>query len=190
MNSRILPSIALLVAVAIFFIYVSPAWTGSIAETKAAIARDDQTLAAASQYTKQQNALATARGAIDPANLDRLAAFLPDSVDNVGLILDLNALAARSGLSLANIDVVANDSGAAKNAVDMAASGGLPGAVTDPVGSVNLSLAAVGTFSALQTFLGGIERSARLLDVQDIVVKGSDTGVYTYQMTLRLYWLR
>jgi hypothetical protein len=42
----------------------------------------------------------------------------------------------------------------------------------------------------MQTFLTGIEKSARLLDVQDILVTGSDTGVYTYQMTMRLYWLR
>ncbi|MFA6414760.1 MAG: hypothetical protein WC217_00655 [Candidatus Paceibacterota bacterium] len=189
MNSRILPSVALLVAIGIFFIYINPTWTGSIAETKAAIALDDQALAAASEYSAQQNTLASARAAIDPSNLTRLEIFLPDSVDNVGLILDLNALAARSGLSLSNIDVVTNDSGSMKS-VGTSLPGALPAADQNPIGSVNLSLAAVGTFSSLQAFLSGIERSARLLDVQDIVVKGSETGVYTYQMTLRLYWLR
>ena len=38
--------------------------------------------------------------------------------------------------------------------------------------------------------MAGIEKSLRLLDVQDLVVKGSDTGVYTYQMHIRFYWLR
>jgi Tfp pilus assembly protein PilO len=187
MNSRILPALALAVTIGIFFAYVNPAWSGSIAETKAKIILDDQALKAASEYTAQQNALATARDGIDSASLDRLTDFLPDSVDNVGLILDLNALAARSGLSLANIDVVMNDSNAVKNAAD---TGALPTAATNPVGSVNLSLSAVGTYAALQTFLSGVERSARLLDIEDIVVKGSDTGVYTYKMVLRLYWMR
>lgn len=185
MNSRILPTLALFIAIAVFFMYVNPTWTVSIAKTKAAIAQDDQALAAAKQYTAQQNTLATARAAIDPANLARVQTFLPDSVDNVGLILDLNALAARSGLSLTNIDVMTTDSGATTNQ-----SGVAKGVVANPVGSVNLSLSALGTFSALQTFLSRIESSARILDVQDIVVKGSETGVYTYQMTLRLYWLR
>jgi hypothetical protein len=55
---------------------------------------------------------------------------------------------------------------------------------------VNLNLSALGTFAAFQNFLIGIERSARILDISDIVVKGSDTGVYSYQMVIRLYWLR
>ncbi|MBU6388694.1 hypothetical protein KGQ72_02395 [Patescibacteria group bacterium] len=189
MNSRILPLIALLVAAGIFFAYVSPTWSGSIADTKAAIALDDQALAAADEYTKQQDTLAAARDAIDPANLTRLTTFLPDSVDNVGLILDLNALAARSGLSLANIDVVTNDASGVKSSAGGPSGAPQPSAA-EPVGSVDLSLTAVGTFTALQSFLSGVERSARLLDVQDITVKGSDTGVYTYQMALRLYWLR
>ena len=64
---------------------------------KNSIASDNKALAAAITYATQQNELAAARNAIDPADLNRLVAFLPSSVDNVGLILDLNALAARSG---------------------------------------------------------------------------------------------
>lgn len=184
MNSRILPSIALIISVGIFFVYVNPVWNGSIASTKESIAFDDEALAAAQQYSAQQNQLAAARDSIDPSNLSSLSIFLPDSVDNVGLILDLNALAARSGLSVANIDVVTGDSAARSQS-----SGALP-ATADLVGSVDLSLSAVGTFTALQTFLRGVEGSARLLDVRDLVVRGSNTGVYDYQMALRLYWLR
>ncbi len=186
MNDRILPLVALLVAAGIFFAYISPSWTGPIAATKAALALDEQALMAANQYAAQQNTLASARNAIDPSSLDRLTTFMPDSVDNVGLILDLNSLAARSGLSLANIDVVSNTTGSAQGSSRQ----GLPATGVSPVGSVDLSLVADGTYAALQTFLSGVERSARLLDVRDIIVKGSDTGVYHYQMTLRLYWLR
>ncbi len=194
MNSKVLPFLALIIAIGIFFGYVNPTWSGSIASDKDAIALDDLALAAASQYTAQQNTLASARNAISPQDLARVAAFLPDSVDNVGLILDLNALAARSGLSLANIDVVSSAAASGAQGTVGSAAGSMAGNVgigaTNPVGSVDLSLSAVGTYSALKSFLIGVERSARLLDVQDIIIKGSDTGVYNYQMTLRLYWLR
>lgn len=193
MNSKIFPLAALIIAFSIFFGYVSPTWSGSIASAREAIAFDDQALNAANQYTAQQNTLATARSAIDTADLARIAAFLPDSVDNVGLILDLNALAARSGLSLANIDVTANsstDAGSTRGSNSPNVAQGLPAAGANPIGSVDLSLSAVGTYSALKAFLIGVERSARLLDVRDLLIKGSDTGVYNYQMTLRLYWLR
>jgi hypothetical protein len=184
MINRILPISALFVSIGIFFIYISPTWTGSIATTKAKIAADDSALVAADTFTKQQNELASARNAIDPANLTKIVTFLPDSVDNVELILNLNALAARSGFSLSNIDVVTNP--AATAASD---SGIAPVSAVNPVSSVDLSLSAVGTYASLQSFLTGIEKSERLLDVRDITVSGSDTGVYKYKMTLRLYWL-
>ncbi len=196
MNSHVIPAIALTIAVGIFFGYVKPTWSGPITATKAAIVDDEQALVVAGEYTSKQSELNSARIAIDPEDLTRFSVFLPDSVDNIGLILDINALAARSGISLANIDVVkSNYGGTGNNAKATVSSGAppagaLPVARTNSVGSIDLSLSAVGTYAALQAFLTGIERSARLLDVRDITVKGSDTGVYSYQMTVRLYWLR
>jgi hypothetical protein len=110
-------------------------------------------------------------------------------VDNVGIILDLNALAARSGLALSNVDVLSSSQTGSSGA-SQTSDGSLPAGGESPVGYVDLSLSAKGTYPALQGFMRGIEQSARLLDVRDLVVKGSDTGVYTYQMTIRLYWLR
>jgi len=181
MNSRILPVLALLIAIGIFFTYVSPTWSGPVAAAKAAIASDDQALTAASEFSAQQNTLTSARNTIRPEDLARLEIFLPDSVDNVGLILNLNALAAHSGLSLSHVDVTSN----AMNAASAAPAS----AVANSVNSVDLSLSAMGTYAALQNFLQNVEKSERLLDVRDLSVKGSTTGVYTYQMTLRLYWL-
>jgi len=179
MSNHLVPTLAFLVALGIFFAYVAPTWSGSIGEARAAIAADDKALAAATTYATQQNELAAARNSINPSDIARLTTLLPNSVDNVGLILDLNALAARSGLALSNIDVLTSGTAVANAA-----------AAANPVGSVDLSLSAVGTYTSLQAFLKGVERSQRLLDVKDIVVKGSDTGSYTYQMKITLYWLR
>ena len=189
MNSRVLPLLALIATIAIFFGYVKPTWSGEIANLNTAIAADDQALAAADAYASQQNALIAARNAINPQDLSRLSTFLPSSADNDGIILDLNALAARSGLSLSSIDVSKN---AAADATPTSAPNGTFSATpsTGSVNSVDLSLSAVGTYSAFQTFLQGIEKSLRLLDVQSLSVTGSDTGSYNYSMTIRLYWLR
>lgn len=182
MNNRILSLFALVFALGIFFMYVEPTWNGAIAETKVKIANDEQALAAAAAYSDQQQALASARNAIPQENLTKLETLLPDSVNNVGLILDLNALAARSGISLSNLDVAAVNT-------NSSVLGALPAAAS-PIGSINLSLSAAGSYTAFQSFLQGIEKSARILDIQDIAVKGSDTGVYAYQVKMRLYWLR
>ena len=78
MNSRVLPALALMLSVGIFFVYVSPTWSGPIAETKASIAGDEQALIAARNYKEKQNTLASARNSIDQDNLNRLSTFLPD----------------------------------------------------------------------------------------------------------------
>ncbi len=186
MTNRILPIIALIIAIGIFFGYINPTWNGSIATAKAAIASDDQALAAANAFAVQQNQLVQARAAINPADLTRLATFLPSSVDDVGFILDLNALAARSGISLSNINVMTNGTSAGSGNSSTAGFS----AATDPVGSIDLSLSAVGTYAALQAFLSGVEESERLIDVRAITIAGSDTGVYNYGITMRIYWLR
>lgn len=186
MMSRILPAIAFILSIVIFFAYVNPTWNGSIATAKAAIANDAQSITIAKQYVSQQNQLATARDAIDPVSIQKINTFLPSSVDNVGLILDLNALASRSGLSISNIDVLTNSD----SAIVAQNQGGLPSAGANPVSSVDMSISAVGSFESLRTFLAGVDKSARLLDVRNISVRGSDTGVYDYKLTLSLYWLR
>ncbi len=182
MNNRITALLALVLAAGLYFAYISPTMNGSIAETKAAIESDEQALVAAHAYAAKQDELLAKRTAIDSASLARLSTFLPDSVDNVGLILALNALAARSGLALSNIDVSANAANAAANTP--------AGQSVDPVSSIDLSLSAVGSYAAFQRFLEGIEQSQRILDVRNIVISGSPSGLYTYQMTVRIYWLR
>jgi hypothetical protein len=188
MSSRVLPIFAILIAVGIFFAYINPVWTGPIAATKDAIAKDNQALTSAAEYKTRENQLASARDAIDPGNLARLTTLLPDSVDNVGIILNINALAARSGILLSNVDVAANNSDGSPASGNSNSGPSLTS--VNPVGSVDLSLSAVGTYAALQTFLTGIEKSARLLDIRDVLVTGSDSGVYNYHMIMRLYWLR
>lgn len=190
MSSRILPTLAVMLAIGIFFAYVRPVWTGPVAETKLAIKNDADALSAAAEYKQRESELATAKGAIDPGNLERLTTLLPDSVDNVTLILNVNALAARSGILLSNVDVAPTKDVPAKK-VSAGSVGSASGASSvSPIGSVDLSLTAVGSYAALQAFLTGIEKSARLLDLRDIIVTSSETGVYSYKMDMRLYWLR
>ncbi len=196
MNSRILPILALLISIGIFFAYINPTWNGSIASAKAAISADSQALASADTFTKTENQLASEQASMSSSDLNQLAAMVPDSVDNVGIILDLNALAARTGLSLSNIDIAQNSNqsnGQTTTQTTSATPTNVTGGAASsegPVGNVDLSLSAIGTYASLKQFLVGIEHSQRLLDVRDLSIKSSKTGVYNYQMTIRLYWLR
>jgi Tfp pilus assembly protein PilO len=189
--------IVILIALGIFFLYVSPTYYGAVAADAAQIAGYDSALAAAATYQTKVAQLTAQRDAIPAAELARLEQYLPGGVDNVQIILDLDALAARSGLQLANFGTTDSSLGtgsgtAAPAPVTGPSMGGIQSQskTSSAIDSIDLTVSATGTYAALQTFLAGVEKSLRLIDLRSLTVKQSDTGVYTYQMTLRLYWLK
>jgi hypothetical protein len=193
MTSRILPVLLILIAVGLLLGYVRPTYAGPVSVLSQRIASYDAALAAADAYDAREAELARQRDQLPQDELSRLESFLPDGVDNVRIILDLNALASRTGISLADFTV--GESSAAPAPVDGAAPADTPaplggfqnGSLVD---SVDLSVTATGTYHAFRSFLDGIESSLRPMDVVRLDVKGSATGVYTYSVTLRIYWLR
>ncbi len=192
MNNRLLPILVLILALGVFVGYVNPTWTGKVADIKDAIEANDYALAAAQSYLTREEELLQKRDAMDQNDLAKLSAMLPDGIDNVGLILALNALAARSGLALSNVDV-SQPTGTTANSSQGFGGGsgsGLDFGQVSPTGSVDLTLTATGSYAAFQGFLAGVESSERILDVRSISVQGTNTGLYTYQMTIRFYWLR
>ncbi len=188
MMSRILPIFAVLIAIGIFVGYINPAYTGPVAALTKQIHDYNGALAASQQFSLQENQLTASRNAIPPEQISRLETYLPDGVDNVQLILDLDALAARSGLQLSNFDIqdtVAPNAAATADASLAPLALGSP-ATTD---SLELSVKATGTYSAFRTFIAGVEQSLRPLDIVELNITDSPTGVYTYEMTFRIYWL-
>ena len=176
-------------SIAAFVWYIDPTWALSIAEKKTDIAKLDNALAAASQFVDKQNQLLAARSAIPETDLTRLKSFLPDGVDNVQLILDLDALAKRSGVEIRDIAVALPGSLDTKQGTAKTQTKQLPLADM-PQGTLTVSLKLLGTYDGFRAFLAGVERSLRLLDVSALSVKDSTTGVYEFSMDLSLYWLR
>ena len=189
MITRILPVLAILIVIGLFFGYIEPTYTGQIAEAKTQIASYNAALAAASQFNQKENQLIAEQNQIPAASLQRLGSYLPDGVDNVQLILDLNSLAARSGVQLSGFQVT-NNSTAPNSSASQGAGTTVPalnsGGTTQ---TLNLSVTASGTYSAFRTFLSASEQSLRPMDVTALSLNDSATGVYTYQITYRIYWL-
>lgn len=184
MITRILPILILIIAGGIFFGYVNPTYQGSIAESSRRIKSYESALVASKKFAVKEAELTTARAAIPPDGLTRLEAYLPDGVNNVQLILDLNALAARSGLVLSNFSINESNASAAAptgNALALDSA--------KPVDSLDISLSATGTYDAFHTFLQGVERGLRQMDIVSLSVGSGTGGTYTYTVAMRIYWL-
>jgi hypothetical protein len=190
MINRLLPIIMVVAAAAIIAGYIYPTYTGPIAQTQQQIVSYDSALAAANVFSQKEADLTTKSNAIDPAALVRLQTYMPDGVDNIQLIADLDALAARSGLALSGFSIQEDP------AFAQASSNGSSTPIAPVIGSsggtnsLQLSVSAIGTYDAFQSFLNAAEQSARPLDITKLTLKYSTTGVYTYGMTFNIYWLK
>lgn len=184
--NRLIPLFLVVLAGGIFLAYIQPTYSGSITALQSEINELDDALIASRNFKDKELELTRERSALSADQIARLEAFLPDSVDNVQLIVDLNSLAARSGVSLSDFDIAGGDLASSTNA------GGevIPLAESDTIDSLELSVAATGSYASFRTFLAGIEQSLRPLDIVQLSVDDSNTGVYTYDITFRLYWLR
>lgn len=184
MTQRILPIVVLLIAIGIFFGYVHPTYTGKVASLRADIHGYDAALVAADAYSKKEAELLQKRNEIPAEGLARLEAFLPDGVDNVQLILDLNSLASRSGLTLADFDIVehADENNQQGDHVTLVSD--------DMIDSLDLSVSAVGSYDAFKKFLQGAELSLRPLDVVELNIETADNSLYRYDIKFRIYWLK
>lgn len=181
---RLLPIVGILIALGLFFGYINPTMTGPIAATRAEIEGYDNALAAAEEFKEKQATLEAARAAIPPESIVRLESFLPDGVDNVQLILDLDALASRTGITLSNFDTSELEKESAQSTDGIVMPDGMP------VESIELKTTGKGTYAAFRTFLDATEESLRPLDLVSLDIKTSTNGVHTYGMVFRLYWLR
>ncbi|HYD93192.1 MAG TPA: hypothetical protein VEB18_01905 [Candidatus Paceibacterota bacterium] len=184
MTSRVLPVILILAALGIFFGYVNPTYSGEVKTLQSEIRSYDAALRAASEFREKEAQLTLERNGISNEGLRRVEAFLPDGVDNVQLILDLNSLASRSGMVLSDFDIVdrAEQEDSEGTALTLESD--------DATDSIDLTVNATGSYENFKKFLKGAEWSLRPLDLVSLEIKDSATGIYTYTMTFRLYWLR
>lgn len=207
--NKILPILIIVACIGVFFAYISPTYTTSISAIQQKITSYDRALAAADAFTQRENELLAQKNQIPSDQLDRLQTFLPDNVDNVQLILDLSALAARTNVVLSGFSISqpSTDSADSSNA---SAAGGVPaspaaagsaGPSTDSglgaalsssnlTDSIDLTVTVNGTYQAFRDFLAASEQSLRQLDVTNLSVAtaGEKTGD-TFTVTFRLYWL-
>lgn len=185
MITRALPFVALIFAAGLIFGYIVPTYNGSITTANERIKSFQSALTAAKKFAAKEGELEMQRAAIPAENLARLEAFLPDGVDNVQLILDLDSLAARSGMTLSTFDIDASKVASGNNTDGSA----LALQFGSPVDSLELSVTATGTYAQFRSFLASIQQSLRPMDVVNVHIADSSTGGHKYTMTIRIYWL-
>ena len=132
------------------------------------------------ELRSKRDSLIDKRSQITPDDLLRLEKLLPDNIDNIKLVIDMNNIAADHGLSLKGI----------KLDTEVKADASKLGKDATKYGTVGLTFSVSASYENYQNFLTNLERSLRLVDIVDLSVSGNDSGVYDFTVGLRTYWLK
>lgn len=193
------PIILIALAIGGFFMFVSPNYT-ALQTLKTQIASYNTALSNSKSLEDQRDQLATKYNAIDPENLRKLSVMVPDSVDNIRLILEIENIASPYGMVLTDIkyDTTGTDTTATTGPT-------LPQSTTanKNYGDWNLEFSTSGTYANFLSLVNDLEHNLRIVDISSIDFS-SDTPVatpgvalstvspdtYKFNFTIKTYWLK
>ena len=183
MTRILIPAIVFAAAIGIFVVYTNPEYQG-LKALQAKAAEYDDALNKAQELRATRDQLLSKRNTFSAADVSRLERALPDNVDNIRLVIDINNIAARHGMSLRGIGVGdVSDSSSSRSALAVGSSG-------DSVGSVTVNFSLSANYDTFLAFLHDLEHSLRIVDVESVDLSASKTGVgLEYSLSIRTYWL-
>lgn len=178
----ILPFILIIAAIGLFALYTNGAYQ-NIKVLQAQAASYDDALGRAQDLKGVRDQLLSKRNTFSAEDVQKLERILPDNVDNIRFIIDINNIAARHSLSLSNVSVGSvSDSKTARNALSVGKSG-------DPVGSATVGFSLTASYDDFLAFLTDLEHSLRIIDIQTMDFKPAVADKYSISLTIRTYWL-
>src|SRR3989344_643935 len=176
MTRLILPIILVGSAIALFMVYTDPAYQ-EIKDLQKQVASYDEALDKSQELKRTRDQLISRRNTFPAESLQKLEKILPDNVDNIRLIIDINAIAASHLLSIKNIELgEVSDDASGKNALAVGSSG-------SPVGSVALGFTVAASYENFLAFLQDLEHSLRVVDIENMsftVAEDTTLNDYTF----------
>lgn len=182
MTRLVIPAILVGTAIAIFTLYIDPTYQ-DIKKIQVQVSSYNDALNKSQEFRKLRDEKIAAYNTFKTSDKQKLEKILPDNVDNIRLIIDINNIAARHNLALKNVEIgTVSDSASARSALAVGTSG-------EAVGSVELGFVVSSTYEDFLAFLQDVEHSLRVVDVESISFTAGDTNVYDFDVRIRTYWL-
>jgi len=177
----ILPLLLIVVAVVGYFKFTTPI-LATIDTLRVERATLNTALDNAKKLRRVQESLLADYRELPPADLGRLDKFLPDNVDNVRLIIDINNIALKSGMKIKNIRIKTEEGKSEASIIE--------GGVTE-LGTVSFGFSVAGPYTNFQSFMIDLAKSLRLVDVDVVgLATPAEGDNYTYSVEIKTYWLK
>lgn len=118
--------------------------------------------------------------AISQDNVDRINKMIPSGADSMKLVIQIDEMTRKNGLSLASIDF--------KDVIDEK-----PASLSSKNGgrtaeTVSLSIKARGSYESFHSFVEKLEKSLRLIDINSVKISPVGQDDYSFSIEAVSYW--
>lgn len=180
--SKLTPFILIIFSIIAFFAFIDPEYK-KVKALRAEKARYDVVLAKARSLVKKRDDLQAKYREIPEKELVRINSMIPDNLDNVKLVLDIDRMAAAYGIKVKNIAVTDNKSSTVDPKKVVLSDAKLYDSAT-----ITFSVSA--PYEIFLKFLRDLEDGLRIIDITSLTVTPKDSRVYDYSVTFKTYWLK
>ena len=177
MTRFLLPVLLIIVGATLFFGFTLPS-LDVIYEKQAKADELNTALSNDKNLRKVREKKLADYNSFSPDELASINKMLPDSIDNVRLIIDMNNIALKYNMQVKNAKIKSDSM-----SPQVVGSNQLYGAVT-------LSFNVTGSYNDLRLFLHDLETSLRLVDIVGLTFSASDKDMNDYALEVRTYWIK
>ncbi|MBI2627461.1 hypothetical protein HYW72_00865 [Candidatus Nomurabacteria bacterium] len=201
----ILPIILLGISVAVFIMFSNPIYN-DIGGLRAQTASFNEALNNSKMLENERDKLTSKYNSIDIDNLAKLQKLLPENIDNIRLILEIEQIALPYGMALKDVKYNATadkDKASSASPVAGVAQGGeTVQSSSKDYGVWDLEFSTTGAYSNFLNFTRDLESNLRIVDISSIAFssdtssdsssapKSPSTESYKYNFKIKTYWLK
>ena len=171
----------LVLTLAIGYAFVYPS-VGDISSLNQEKQKQQDSLDMVTTIESKKGELLTKFNNISPADKAEMATILPNSLDFVRLISQIDAVAANYGLSVDKISLK-EVSSSVGNSIQTAEP-------NKPYQSAIIGFSFVASYDKFNLFLNDLEKSLRILNIKSLKIEPKEDGVYSYAVEFETYWLK
>ena len=198
----LIPIILIGATVGLFLLYTKPLYR-DISSLRIDQTSYDEALNNSKILESERDKLTAKYNSFKPEDLGKIEKFLPDNVDNIRLILELEKIASPYGMTLKDVKYENANKKDIKETGKLTSGAVIAGGEASSssrkdYGIWNLEFSTVGTYANALNFMKDLENNLRIVDIVSVQfssdtgtgVNLSTTGSYKYSFKIKTYWLK
>lgn len=201
MMKFIMPMILIGIGVTTFFVFTDPLYS-DVLQLRVKSSSYNEALSNSKALENERDKLTAKYNSINTDNLTKLQKLLPENIDNIRLILEIEQIASPYGMTLKDVKYnITNGNTQAPAVVGISQLGAMAQqANPKDYGIWNLEFSTSGTYNNFINFTKDLESNLRIVDIASIEFSSNANSlsnsalnvsdVYKYNFKIKTYWLK